>query len=269
MHNRLASIISVRLCTHTQCVIVGLCAMLLLTGCKEDLFSKVDERDANAALGALYAEGVSANKTLVEGDIWRVEVDSKDLQKALLITRHQGIPRERFSTMGDLFKKEGLVSTPSEVRMRHLFAVSQELSSTLSHIDGIISARVHPVMPVNDPLSDKSLPSSAAVFIKHSPDTDVQQMAPAIKALVAKSIEGLSVDQVSLTFFAIKALPPSTGNQSSSIDTYTPLIFILLAACLALALGLLGWQQWRKKSALTLTTVAPLSNLTPLRNKLR
>jgi type III secretion protein J len=237
---------------------VSMLALVFLSGCKEDLFARVDERDANAALGVLYSEGISATKILAEGEFWKVEVDSKDLQKALLVTRNQGIPRERFSTMGDLFKKEGLVSTPSEVRMRYLFAVSQELSNTLSHIDGVISARVHPVMPVNDPLADKVLPASAAVFIKHLPEADVQQMAPAIKTLVAKSIEGLSVEQVSLTFFATKAVAPIPVNDESIRNTVVPSLTLLLGACLALALGLLGWQQWRKKNSVVLMPATSL-----------
>jgi type III secretion protein J len=232
--------------------------LVFLSGCKEDLFARVDERDANAALGVLYTEGIAATKIIAEGEFWKVEVDSKDLQKALLVTRNQGIPRERFSTIGDLFKKEGIVSTPSEIRMRYLFAVSQELSNTLSHIDGVISARVHPVMPVNDPLADKVLPASAAVFIKHLPEADVQQMAPAIKTLVAKSIEGLSIDQVSLTFFATKAVTPVPMNEDSIRNNVVPSLALLFGACLALALGLLGWQQWRKKNSIVLMSATSL-----------
>ncbi len=103
--------------------------------------------------------------------------------------------------MGDMFQKQGLVSTPAEERMRYIFAVSQELSRTLRSIDGVVEARVHVVIPQDDPLSDKARPSSAAVFIKHRPDVDLRLLAPAVKDLVAHSIEGLTPDQVALTLF--------------------------------------------------------------------
>ncbi len=224
----------------------------LLAGCKTELFGRVSETDANAVMTVLYSEGIAATK-IADGESWRIEVDEKDHQHALIVTRNQGVPRERFATMGDLFKKEGLVSTPSEVRMRYLFAISQELSSTLSQIDGVISARVHPVIPVNDPLSDKVLPASAAVFIKHLPDADLQQMAPAIKALVTRSIEGLKVENVSLTFFSSRApmqvVPPAPGALSD--NAVVSAVALLLAACLAVTWAVVGWRLWRRPRRVT------------------
>lgn len=230
-------------------LVLCLCACLL-SACKIELFGRIDEVDANAVMTVLYAEGISATKTQVDDKFWRIEVDEADQQRALLVARNQGVPRERFASMGDLFKKEGLVSTPSELRMRYVFALSQELSNTLSHIDGVISARVHPVIPVNDPLSDKVQPASAAVFIKHLPEADLQQMAPAIKTLIARSIEGLKVENVSLTFFPTRAAvqtspqPPSglgAGGTASSLA-------VLLAGCLAVTWAAFGWVMWRRQS---------------------
>ncbi len=219
----------------------------LLSGCKEELFGKIDEADANAALDVLYSEGIGATKTVVEGELWRIEVDAKDLQKAMHVTRRHGVPRERFVNMGEMFKKEGLVSTPAEMRMRYLFVVSQELSNTLSRIDGVISARVHPVMPVQDPLAEKLPPASAAIFIKHLPDADVQQMAPAIRTLVARSIEGLNVDNVSLTFFAsrVSNTPPPPEPSGVLGESVVVTLAWMLGTGLVIALGLLGWQAWR------------------------
>jgi type III secretion protein J len=222
-----------------------------LAGCKAELFSRLSEADANAVMMALYSEGIVASKSRGEGEQWRIEVEDKDYQRALKVTRDHGVPRERFASMGDLFKKEGLVSTPSEVRMRYIFALSQELSNTLSHIDGVVSARVHPVIPENDPLSDKIQPASAAVFIKHLPEADLQLLAPAIKGLVARSIEGLRVDNVSLTFFSSRPpaviVPPANGGLLN--DRNLTMLTLLLAACLAFTWGVFGWRMWfRQKS---------------------
>lgn len=221
---------------------------LLLAGCRTELFGKLDEADANAVLDVLYADGIAATKLPGEGSSWRIEVDADQHQRALHVARRHGVPRERFATMGDLFKKEGLVSTPSEERLRYIFAVSQELSSTLSQIDGVVSARVHPVIPANDPLADRVRPASAAVFIKHLPDADLQQMAPAIKTLVTRSIEGLTVDNVSLTFVASRpqARAPVLSSAGASPVAAVNALASVLAAAVALALVVLGLHLRRR-----------------------
>jgi type III secretion protein J len=181
--------------------LAALALLLALGGCKVGLYSNLNEQEANEIVAALSTEGIDAAKSRVEGNNWQVEVDESRMGVALDVLRAQGLPNERFATMGEVFQKQGLVSTPSEERMRYIYAISQELSQTLRHVDGVVSARVHVVIPANDPLSEKIRPSSAAVFIKHRPDVDIRLLAPAVKDMVAHSIEGLTHDQVSLSLF--------------------------------------------------------------------
>ena len=174
---------------------------LALAGCKTGLYSGLNETEANEIVAALSAGNIDARKERPDGTDWQVQVDEGSIGAALALLGAQGLPHERFASMGDMFQKQGLVSTPSEERMRYIYAVSQELSQTLRSIDGVVSARVHVVIPATDPMSDKIRPSSAAVFIKHRPDVDLRLLAPAVKDLVAHSIEGLTADQVSLSLF--------------------------------------------------------------------
>ncbi len=175
--------------------------VLVLAGCKVELYSGLDETEANEIVAALADGRIAARKERIDGADWQVQVDEDRVGAALDLLRAQGLPQQRYASMGDMFQKQGLVSTPAEERMRYIFAVSQELSRTLRSIDGVVEARVHVVIPQDDPLSDKARPSSAAVFIKHRPDVDLRLLAPAVKDLVAHSIEGLTPDQVALTLF--------------------------------------------------------------------
>ena len=167
--------------------------------------------------------------------------------------------------MGDVFQKQGLVSTPSEERMRYIYALSQELSQTLRKIDGVIAARVHVVIPANDPLSDKVRPSSAAVFIKHRPDVDLRLLAPAVKEMVAHSIEGLTHDQVSLSLFESRGAPAIAaaampvreplilGMLSSQAAIVLMVLLFAAAVCLLLLPGLLrrqnlDWRTWARRT---------------------
>jgi type III secretion protein J len=85
----------------------------------------------------------------------------------------------------------------------------------------VIAARVHPVIPANDPLATHIRPASASVFIKYRPDANLQAMAPAIKNLVMRSIEGLEYENIALTFVA--AEEPKRGEQPSTADPRAPI----------------------------------------------
>jgi type III secretion protein J len=184
-----------------------------LSACKAELYTKISEPEANEMVAVLAASGMRSTKLSPDGKTWTVMIEESDIPKALEALRAQGLPRDRTQSLGDVFKKEGLVSTPSEERIRFIYAMSQELSRTLSQIDGVITARVHVVIPANDPLSEKLSPSSASVFIKHRPSLNIQAITPAIKMLVQRSIEGLSYDNVSVLFFPADtfhgAVPPT------------------------------------------------------------
>jgi len=220
----------------------ALALVLALAGCKNALYSGLNEAEANEIVAALAAGNIDARKEKVEGADWQVQVDEDRMGAALALLNAQGLPHERYASMGDMFQKQGLVSTPAEERMRYIYAVSQELSQTLRSIDGVVSARVHVVIPSNDPMSDKIRPSSAAVFIKHRPDVDLRLLAPAVKDLVAHSIEGLTADQVSLSLFeaprtapaAVAAAPPE-GGERLVLGVLSPRAVVVLMVLLMLA----------------------------------
>ncbi|WP_232073213.1 type III secretion system inner membrane ring lipoprotein SctJ [Variovorax sp. RA8] len=242
--------------------LAALLLLLALAGCKVPLYSNLNEQEANEIVAALSGEGIDAAKSKLEGTSWQVEVEQSRLGQALDVLRTQGLPAERYTTMGEVFQKQGLVSTPSEERMRYIYAVSQELSQTLRNVDGVVAARVHVVIPANDPLSEKIRPSSAAVFIKHRPDVDLRLLAPAVKDMVAHSIEGLTHDQVSLSLFEARrsAATPATNAAAQpqvlglfSTQTAMLLLGLLFAAavCLVVLPGLLrrqglDWRSWSR-----------------------
>jgi type III secretion protein J len=247
--------------------LAALVLLLALAGCKVALYSNLKEQEANEIVAALSAEGIGAAKTKLEGSNWQVEVEEDRLSQALDVLRVQGLPAERYVSMGEVFQKQGLVSTPSEERMRYIYAMSQELSQTLRNVDGVVSARVHVVIPANDPLSEKIRPSSAAVFIKHRPDVDLRLLAPAVKDMVAHSIEGLTHDQVSLSLFEARRTTSAAaaGHAAGApmvlgiLSTQTAMVLLglllLAAVCLMVLPTLLrrqgqDWRTWMRRQVL-------------------
>lgn len=174
----------------------------LLAGCgKDPLYSKLDEQQANEMLAVLVGAGIDASKTPAE-EGWSIEVARSGVPQAMKVLKAEGYPHEAYQSLGDVFRKEGFVSTQLEERARLLHALSQELSRTISAIDGVVVARVHLAIPERNPLSEDKPLSSASVFIKHKPGSQVVNKAASIKALVVNSVEGLPYDNVTVTFFA-------------------------------------------------------------------
>jgi type III secretion protein J len=183
-------------------LLVMLAVSGLLTACSgTDLYSQLNERQANELIAALQSAGISADKRSKDTVVWTVRVAKGDFARAVDTLRAQGLPREEFESLGRVFRKEGFVSSPLEERARLNYGMSQELSNTLTSIDGVLVARVHLAVPERDPLSDRPRPASASVMVKHRPGIDMSQHIGQIKALVVNSVEGLSYEHVTVSLF--------------------------------------------------------------------
>lgn len=193
--------------------LLALASAALLSGCKEQvLYGDLTERQANEVVAALRESGIEAQK-LHQEKTYAVQVGADDFPAAVQLMRAQGLPRESYDSLGQVFKREGFVSTPLEERARLLYALSQELSNTVASIDGVVAARVHLVVPEKHPLDDKPQPAAASVFIKHRPDVDLGALTPKIKALILNSVEGLPAEKVTVALFP--ALPPAPASSAA------------------------------------------------------
>jgi hypothetical protein len=139
---------------------------------------------------------------------------------------------------------------------------------------------VHVAIPHNDPLSNRVVPASAAVFIKHLGSLDVEMLTPNIKSMVMASVEGL--DYRNITLVAVRAdgdAPPAAIRQAEStgfmsaraaaVDTalapgpviaagsaFGPLQSALAGFGLVAAVGW-GWSRWRQRVPRQARAAAP------------
>ena len=233
-------------------LLVGLAAC----GSNVTLFSASTEGEANEVLSVLLDAGIRAEKLTGKEGV-AVLVDAKQVARALDILRSQGLPRERFDGMGQIFRKEGLVSSPLEERARYIYALSQELTNTLSQMDGVLAARVHVVLPERGGVGETATPSTAAVFLKHQIGYTLDALQPQIRKLVTHAIPGLTEDRVSIVLVSAQpsarasdhpfAMASLMGFQvapgsASGLGVMLGVLVLLVIALLG-ALGYLGWRQ--------------------------
>jgi len=193
-----------------RAVMIGAC--LLLGACKLDLYTGLSERDANEMLAILVTNGISAQKQYAGDDGITLRVEEADLARAIDVLKENGFPREQRDSIGTVFEKSGIMSSPFEEHVRYIYALGEEVSKTLSEIDGVLTARVHIVLPEDPSIGEEVKPSSAAVFIKHRRGVDLDFFTPQIRRLVSNSIEG--VDYENVTVVLVEAEPPQVmGNQ--------------------------------------------------------
>ncbi len=225
--------------------LLPLLLLLALAGCKSDLYTRQTESDANDMVAALLESGIDAGKATSDaGKTWNVQVDKEDVVRSLAVLRSYGLPRERHVTLGEMFKKEGLISTPTEERVRFIYGVAQQLEATLSQIDGVVTARVHIVLPNNDPLASTVKPASASVFIKYRENAPTAGLTAGIKNMVARSVEGLTYENVTVTLVQGMPIGPAAAQVRKPSQAG---MWAALGAALALVLGAAaGWIAWKR-----------------------
>lgn len=200
-----------------------------LAGCQAELYSKLGEREANDMIALLHKHGIPAERTFAKDGTNQIKVEESQLAQAIELLKANGLPRRTFTNMGEVFKSSGLISSPTEERARFIYALSEELSRTISDIDGVLSARIHVVLPKNDLLRQDATPSSASVFIRHDARAPLKSLLPHVKMLVANSIEGLSYEKVSVVLVpverpSIEAMAPRTVGAAAQAGVQAGLI---------------------------------------------
>jgi len=178
-------------------------AALLLAACQVDLYSGLNEEDANEMLALLMHDGLSAAKVQAKDGTNSIMIEQSQFAMAVDILKSRGLPRTKFASINDVFQPSGLIASPVQEQARYLWAIGQELSRTVSQIDGVLTAHVQVVLPDNDLMKRETTPSSASVFIRYDEDSQAPGLVSQIKSLVANSVQGLTYDKVSVTLVPV------------------------------------------------------------------
>jgi type III secretion protein J len=222
---------------------------LLLCGCQVQLFDSLTEGEANEIMAALLDNGIEVEKMAGEEGTWIVMVDQQYFSDSVRLLDSLGLPPKKHEKMGEIFKKEGILSSPLEEKVRYVYALQEELSQTLCQIDGVLVARVHIVLPESNELGEKINPASVSIFIKYNEnsDIDINSRIGDIKQLVGNSIKEIAYDKIHVSLFpaSLKTIRP-VGTKSGKFENvlgikvapgYTAIVWILIGIIPALLIG--------------------------------
>jgi type III secretion protein J len=232
---------------------LALAALLALAlaacGNRVELMAAMPEGEANEVMAALQKAGIETHKVPGKDGKVGLTLEASQVGRAVDLLRIKGLPRERFAGMGEVFRKEGLISSPLEERARYLYALSQELGATLTQIDGVVVARVHVVLPERGSPGDPNTPSTAAVFIKHQAGYNLDTVVPQVRRLVTNSIPSLTPEKVSVVLVSAQSVetgaPAATEQQDGKSAGVPMAVAGGLALLLLISLGLCGFLVWK------------------------
>lgn len=175
---------------------------ILLVACKTELYKGLTQSDANEMLALLIRADIAAEKVFdKKGDTVSLLVAESDLAEAIELLRKKGLPREKFTNPAQIFKDDGLISSPMQENARYVYALSQDLAETLSQLDGVLTARVHLVLQDKFAKKKDVKNASAGVLIRYAKGAEIQKFTPQIKMLIMNSVEGIAYDNISVAFF--------------------------------------------------------------------
>ncbi|MCB1508431.1 MAG: type III secretion inner membrane ring lipoprotein SctJ [Hyphomicrobiaceae bacterium] len=188
--------------------ILLLLAVLALGACQEVLHRDLSARDAAEIVLVLEDAGIRATRQIGDSNRFTVSVAEADAARALDVLARLGLPREEFQSIDTVFPGDSFIITPTEQQARLTFAINQELSRTISDIEGVVSARVHVVIPERTPYRRSERPASASVAVHHLPSVDTAELADKVRLIVSNAVPDLPFRDVSVAFF--ETTPPGT-----------------------------------------------------------
>lgn len=180
------------------------------------LFSGISQEEATKIVGKLQETGVDFQYK-DNGDIL-VSDTVVDQTRAELA--YEGYPKSGFSY--DVFiDNAGGMTTDTEKQQYKLYELQDRIGATVALFDGVKDAKVNIALKSEskyalEDTSDKSNSSSATVVVtmKNSGESPTEKQAAAIQRLVAKSVQGMTMEDVAV--FDGNGIDISSTSESTS-----------------------------------------------------
>lgn len=199
---------------------LGLSAYLMSRPNLETLYAGLDREDVSRIGPVLTSAGIAFDVN-PEGNI--VSVQAGATARARMLLAERGLPQSA-NTGYELYDKIGALGLTSFMQeVTRVRALEGELARTIQLMRGVKAARVHIVMPDEGSFRRaKQSPSASVVIRTEGPDDS--SASSAIRHLVAASLPGMTVDQVTVLNTDGMILSSSDGDQTDAVPAKTLLM---------------------------------------------
>ena len=178
----------------TVFAIVGIAGYYLSRPSQEVLYAGLDRQDVSGIGAALTEAGIPFDAS---SDGTTILVRYAQTAQARMLLAEKGLPHSTNSGY-ELYDKLGSLGLTSFMQdVTRVRALEGELARTIQTMNGVRAARVHIVMPDEGSFRRARQPPSASVMIRTDSVSDAR-MGQAIRHLVAASLPGMTVDQVTV-----------------------------------------------------------------------
>lgn len=188
--------------------------VFVVVGCSAPIGQGLDETAANEIVTSLERAGIAATKAREDDGAFSVTVAKGEVLAAMDLVHSLGLPRGPRSGLREVYRQPSLVPTPTEERARYADALTGEIARTLETVDGVVSARVHVVLPEIDPMAvdgKPRVPAQAAVLLKARVGKALPIGEKDVQRLVAGSVPGLDAPAVAVVITLAAEVAPSVG----------------------------------------------------------
>ncbi|MBP9708490.1 MAG: flagellar M-ring protein FliF [Oligoflexales bacterium] len=174
--------------------IVGLSILVQQSTKKEYeyLFVNMDNQDLSEVTAHLKSIGFSDYQIDNKG----IKVTPENIIKLRITLSQEGLPT-RGVVGWEKFDQQDFARTEFEQKIQRNRAVEGELSRTINSIEGILSSRVHIVMPSQSVFLRDNKEPTASIYIRTKRGVQInKKQASGIQHLVSRAIEGLKTNNV-------------------------------------------------------------------------
>ena len=161
------------------------------------LYGNLSLKDVDALRNSLQAQAIP-NKIGPNGH--SILVPTHQVHEARIFLAGKGLPNNSEKVGLEIFDRPSFGLSNLQQRVNHIRALQGELSKTIGKMNGIEAADVMVNMPENKLFEDSLAQASASVFLQTIGSDELgKNHVRAIQLLVARAVEGLVPDRVSVT----------------------------------------------------------------------
>jgi len=181
--------------------VISLLGVILLMSCdntKVDLLNNLNQDSANTIVLVLGQNDISVSKVINKDGTYKIMVDKNQEISAISLLKYNGDPSESYAKLGEVFKKDGFISSPVEEQARFIDAKQQEISAMISAFNGVVyvNTQISLPPPTDNMWQSDSVKPSASVLIKYKPGYKMDVYTNRIRQMVANAVPGLVFDNV-------------------------------------------------------------------------